>query len=235
MMTAKSIASLEKVRKEEVDQAIRKRRTKQIFTWWVLALVVFGGWFYLPLGYFLPICMFVAMGIGIYKGRDFCDWICPRGSTWDLLVKGISPQKVVPQFFRSLPWRLLWIGILMTVMGIGIVKAWPDYNQIGLVFVRLVTITTIIGLVLALFYHHRIWCMFCPVGTMANWIGRGKMPLMIDEKCKGCEYCFDICPLQIRHSSYKPVAGQAVVRDWDCLKCELCIKNCPEKALSFAA
>jgi polyferredoxin len=42
-----------------------------------------GGWFYCPLGYFLIFCMVMAMGIGLVKGRNWCDWMCPRGSFWD--------------------------------------------------------------------------------------------------------------------------------------------------------
>jgi polyferredoxin len=45
-----------------------------------MALLI-GGWFYLPLGYFMIVCMFAAMVVGIIKDRYWCDWMCPRGSS----------------------------------------------------------------------------------------------------------------------------------------------------------
>lgn len=220
-----------------LEPAIKNRNRKQYLTFWILPLVVFGGWFYPLLGYLLPICMAAALGIALFKGRYWCDWLCPRGAAWDLLLSKISAKKEIPSFVKGTPFRMLWIAILMGVLAwqLPIALASMDkVNQAGLVFTTLLTVTTVIGIVFGIPVHHRIWCSgFCPVGTMSNWIGKGKYALEVDSKCRECETCHSVCPVQIEKWEYKPGQGQAIVENWDCLKCRLCVEVCPSNALKF--
>lgn len=220
-----------------LESAIKNRNRKQYLTFWILPLVVIGGWFYPLLGYLLPICMAAALGIALFKGRYWCDWLCPRGAAWDLLLSKLSAKKEIPSFFKSTPFRLLWIAILMGVLAwqLPIALASMDkVNQAGLVFTTLLTVTTIIGIIFGIPVHHRIWCSgFCPVGTMSGWIGKGRYPLEVDSKCRECETCHSVCPVQIRKWDYKPEQGKAAVENRDCLKCGLCVEVCPSNALKF--
>lgn len=220
------------------ESAIKNRNRKQYLTFWILPLVVIGGWFYPLLGYLLPICMAAAIGIALFKGRYWCDWLCPRGAAWDLLLSKISAKKEIPSFYRSTPFRLLWIVILMGALAwqLPIALAGLDkINQAGLVFTMLLTVTTAIGIVFGIPVHQRVWCSgFCPVGTMSNWIGKGKYALEISSNCRECEVCHSVCPVQIRKWEYKPEKDHAAVEDWDCLKCGLCIEVCPSGALKFS-
>jgi hypothetical protein len=51
-----------------------ERRSKfQRYTSVALPVVVLGGWFYPPLGFFLLLCMAGAVGIAIFNGRAWCD------------------------------------------------------------------------------------------------------------------------------------------------------------------
>lgn len=81
-----------------LESAIKKRNRKQYLTFWLLPLVVIGGWFYPLLGYLLPICMAAAIGIAFFKGRYWCDWLCPRGAAWDLLLSKLSLKKEIPAY-----------------------------------------------------------------------------------------------------------------------------------------
>jgi NAD-dependent dihydropyrimidine dehydrogenase PreA subunit len=72
--------------------------------------------------------------------------------------------------------------------------------------------------------------MFCPMGTIANWLGRGKQPLKIEKTCTHCGTCEKVCRMQIYPGSYRE-AG--VVNHGDCLKCSYCVDECPKKALAF--
>lgn len=142
-----------------------------------LLLLLLGGWFYPPLGYFMIVCMVMVMGISAIKGRHWCDWMCPRGSFWDTYLGRFSRNVKAPSLFRSLPFRLLWLGILMGMLTVNLVPLWPDFYLMSKPFVMILTVTTAVGLVLGMLYRPRVWCMFCPMGTMANWLGRGKMLL----------------------------------------------------------
>jgi polyferredoxin len=96
----------------------------------------------------------------------------------------------------------------------------------------ILTVTTVVGLILGVIFHPRIWCMFCPMGTMANWLGRCKMPLTVAEKCNHFGACEKVCRMQISPGSYRE-AG--IVTHGDCLKCFYCVEKCLQKALEFKA
>lgn len=214
--------------------AIKKRASRQFWFFWILPIAVIGGWRFPILGYFLPFCMIAGMGIAIFKGRYWCDWLCPRGSSWDLLLSRISLKRKIPLLFRSLKFRIFIMMVLMTVLVTQLPRVWPSIDGMGGVFVMMLTVTTVVGIVLGIPTHHRNWCTYCPVGTMGNWLGRGRYPLTISSKCNECKKCDTVCPIQIKRWQYRLENGKAVIiPEWDCLKCGLCIEACPQKALAF--
>lgn len=216
---------------------IRRRRFKQLLVGAAFVAILLGGWLNPLWGYFVPACMIAAIMIGLFRGRQWCDWLCPRGS---FLEQYLRPGRLrrrhrMPEFLHRLPVRLLMMSVLMTMMTMQLIKRWPHVYPIGQFFVMLLSVTTVIGLVAAL-AHERGWCAFCPIGTMANWVGRWKYPLRISHACSACETCTKLCPLQLRPWEHKPESGEAVAKVFgDCLKCGLCVAGCPEKALVLAA
>jgi polyferredoxin len=154
----------------------RKRGRLQSYTWIGLPLVIFGGWFFPNLGFFLLMCMIGANAIAIYKGRAWCDWMCPRGSFYDLFLKKVSAQRDIPAFFRDMRFRLSMLAVLLGVLGSQVYFAWGDLNGWpghG----RVLTVTTATGLLLGTIFHQRIWCHICPMGTISNYLSEGKQPL----------------------------------------------------------
>ena len=217
-----------------LTRAIRRRTFRQFLFWWILPLAVIGGWRYPILGYFLPLCMMGGMGMALFKGRYWCDWLCPRGSSWDLLLSRISLKRKIPLLFRNTKFRILIMMIMMTVLFTQLPKVWPSMDGMGKVFVTMLTVTTAVGILLGIPTHHRNWCTYCPVGTMGSWLGRGKYPLTINAQCNVCKKCDAVCPIQIKRWQYRSKNGEvAVIPEWDCLKCGLCIEACPQKALGF--
>lgn len=211
----------------------KQRKIKQFLAGIFFLIILIGGWKYPLLGYFIPLCMLLGIGIGLFKGRKWCDWFCPRGSFFDAMIKPISHKKKIPQFFKALPLRIGMLSFLMFMMTIQIIKRWPDPYKTGMFFVILLTVTTILGIILALIFHQRIWCCFCPIGSMANWVGRKKYPLKINSKlCTECKLCYEVCPIQVSPFTFKS-QGIQPIKDGDCLKCNLCILSCPKKALGF--
>jgi len=218
--------------KEEYDLATKKRRLKQLLITPVFFGVLVGGWFYPVLGFFIPLCMVMGLAIAGFRGRKWCDWFCPRGSFYDSCMAPLSPKKEIPRVLKNTPFRLGALAFLMTVMGVNLVLRWPSLNKIGLFFVTLLSVTTGLGIVLALLIHPRTWCTFCPIGTLINLTSKKKYPLRIDSNlCIDCRLCHEVCPVQISPYKFKK-SGIAVVEDGDCLKCNLCVAVCPKKALS---
>lgn len=209
----------------------KKKRTRlQTYTWLGLPLVVIGGWFFPELGFFLLACMLGAIAIAFYKGRAWCDWMCPRGSFYDLFVEKLSIKREIPAFFRKMGFRVFMLVMLLSVLGGQIYHAWGDMDGMGLAMVRLLAITTSIGILLGIVYQHRIWCHICPMGTIANWLSEGKQPLNINEMCVDCKACSRVCPMQLKPHQYKE---NGTMGDNDCIKCSTCVVACPKKVLQF--
>jgi ferredoxin-type protein NapH len=217
-----------------LGMAIRRRRSRQILFWWILPFILVAGWWFPVLGYFIPLCMVAGVGIAFFKGRYWCDWFCPRGSSFDLVLSRVSFKKKIPAFFRDMKFRIFVMAVLMTVLATQLPRHWPSVDGIGRVFVVMLSITTTVGVVLGILTHHRNWCSYCPVGTLGNVLGKGKAALTITSECNECTVCDKVCPIQINRWQYHPGQGEtAVIPEWDCLKCGLCVEACPQKALSL--
>ncbi|ACV63106.1 4Fe-4S ferredoxin iron-sulfur binding domain protein [Desulfofarcimen acetoxidans DSM 771] len=215
----------------KLNSAQIKRATYQKYTFWVLPAVIAAGWIYPAAGFLLFLCMLGAVGFALYKGRSWCNWMCPRGAFYDLLLGKISRNVQIPGFFRKKSVRIFMVLLIMSVIGIQFYQVWGNLNSMGLVLIRLLTITTAAGIIFGTLFHPRTWCHICPMGTIANWLSKGKKPLYISDNCVSCKLCTKVCPMQLKPYDYK---GFAVMGDNDCLKCSSCVEACPKKALSFS-
>lgn len=208
----------------------KKRRRLQALTWLGLPLVAVGGWFYPPLGFLLLGCMAGAVGIAFYRGRAWCDWMCPRGSFFDLFFSKISLKKIIPPFFKSKATRSFMLGLIFVVLGTQLYLARGDLYGMGRAMVLVLSVTTTVGILLALVYHPRTWCYICPMGTLGNWVSKGKKPLLVGGSCTGCKACAKACPMQLKPYEH---AVRGLMEDRDCVKCSSCVATCPHKALTF--
>ena len=217
-----------------LGMAVRRRRSGQILFGGILPFILVAGWWFPAPGYFIPLCMVAGVGIALFKGRYWCDWLCPRGSSFDLVLSRVSFQKKIPAFFHDMKFRSFVMAVLMTVLATQLPRHWPSVDGMGRVFVVMLSITTTVGVVLGILTHHRNWCSYCPVGTLGNLLGKGKSALTITSECNECTVCDKVCPIQISRWQYHPGQGEtAVIPEWDCLKCGLCVEACPQKALSL--
>jgi ferredoxin-type protein NapH len=194
-----------------------------------LPISIITGFIYPPAGFAVLICMGASVGLAFAHGRAWCDF-CPRGTFLDVVMKPLSPGRPLPQFLRTTGFRIFALAFVMGMMGFQLSRVWGDVAQMGFVFVKLLLATTVLGIVLALLINPRTWCTFCPMGSMASWIGRKKRPLQVSEACVSCQACDKACPMDLSPSSHKE-AGQ--VEHGDCLKCSACTAKCPKGALSW--
>lgn len=209
-----------------------KRRAKQYLSGMIFIFLLIAGWFYPLLGYFIPLCMLIGMVSGYFQGRKWCDWLCPRGSFYDSLMRMSSPNKQIPPLFRTHPFRIAVLVVLMSIMLINLIIRWPDPYKIGRFFMFMLYSTTALGIILALIFHRRSWCSFCPIGSLINWTSKSAPTLKIDSRqCVECKLCSKACPLQIKPYLFKG-DGRETVKDRDCLRCGLCVAVCPKDALS---
>ncbi len=214
------------------SQALATRRRRQMVLGALFPVIVAAGWLSPLVGFFIPLCMALGLGLAAFHGRTWCDWLCPRGSFEDAWLARLSRNTRIPEVFRQVPLRLAVLAFLMAMLTWQLIVRWPDPYAIGAFFVLLLTVTTAVAVVLGVIYHPRTWCYLCPIGTLAHWLGKNRRPLTLAaEQCTTCQLCTRRCPMQLA-----PVALKAAPRmpsGGDCLKCGLCVATCPRQALSF--
>ena len=192
---------------------------------------------YLAVGFFLwpvigsiaLVCMLAPVATAQFRGREWCGVYCPRGSLWDNVIAKFNKRKQIPSWARSSYFRVGALVFVFAVFGWQMAAAWPDFAAIGLVFLRVIFITTLVGIVLGLVYSPRTWCAFCPMGTVASWFSTGKRPLIVNKaSCVNCGSCSGVCPMNLA-----PYQGAGSFGHPDCIKCGLCIDVCRKGSLSF--
>ena len=194
--------------------------------------ILIAGFFYPWIGLSILACMLAGLLIAVRQGRKWCDWMCPRGSFLDAYLTHISPQKKLPTWFYSYRFRLTFIAILFSFLTFNILRAYPDLSNIGFAFVKTLTITTTVSIILALLFRARSWCVICPVGTFSGLIGGKNTPLKVDyAKCLNCSTCEKVCPMGLIPYKDKKIGH---LQSLDCIKCSTCVTNCPSGALSFS-
>lgn len=211
---------------------------KKILAWWkkysFLALVAFVilGAFDFRIAIAAIICMIAPIIVSVFKGRFWCGNLCPRGSFYDNVVSKFSNNKKVPKFLKSNLFRAFMVIFMMSMFTVGIYKNWGDLYGIGMVFYRIIVVTTIVGIVLSLFYNQRTWCHFCPMGTIASVVARfrkSKNVLQISSSCVSCKICEKKCPIGIVPYEYK---GN-ILSHPDCIQCGKCVNVCPKNAIGY--
>lgn len=192
-----------------------------------------GAGFFIPwIGFSVVGCMIAGMLIAIGNGRKWCDFWCPRGSFFDAFLSHISPQKPLPPWFHSYWIRIPFILGLFSFLTINIILVWPQWDKIAFAFVKTLTITTILSIILALIFRARAWCILCPVGTFSGLIGGKKNSLLIDATtCVDCKKCKLVCPMGLTPYEHKKTG---MLQTRDCIKCRTCVIHCPKKSLCFA-
>jgi ferredoxin-type protein NapH len=214
----------------EGKEKIRKRKRIQLIMWWLLPIIIFGGIFWPYIGYLVLCMMLFFFVLSAFRGRYWCGWFCPRGSFLERILVYISRNKKIPSFFKDMKFRWPVFYILISFMILRLIQSGGAAEKIGFVFVTMCTITTAIAIPLGIIFKPRVWCAFCPMGTLQGIIGRNKYLLSISADCVECGTCEKNCPIGTNPVAFKVTEK---VKSIDCLRCPDCMVNCSKNALRF--
>lgn len=202
------------------------------YSYALLLIFVVVSLFDFRIGMAAIICMIAPIIVSFFRGRFWCGNLCPRGNFYDNVVSRFSKNKPVPKFLKSTFFRILVVLFMFTMFGLGVKQNWGNPAGIGMVFYRIIVITTLIGIILSLFYNHRTWCHFCPMGSISAFVSyfrKDKKVLEVSNSCVNCKICTKKCPMGISPNEYK---GNALDHP-DCIQCSKCAIACPRNSIGY--
>lgn len=205
------------------------------WSWTILLVFCIAGIFVPAVGVVAIICMLAPVIMSFFKGRYWCGNFCPRGSMNDMLVSKISRRLRIPELLKRKWFKLLFLCLLLGGFAIQIFVAWGNINAVGMVFVRMIIITTVLTIILGTIYNQRTWCTICPMGTLASYAAgikkikhRIKHVNFKPQTCINCKICSKNCPMGIDVQKYME---EGIVINPDCIRCKVCIDKCPKNSL----
>ncbi|MDD5005077.1 MAG: 4Fe-4S binding protein [Candidatus Omnitrophica bacterium] len=156
----------------------------QLFTVWLLPLIVIGGIFNPLLGYLVVAMMAFFLSLSLLKGRYWCWNLCPRGAFLDIVLSRFTLNKFVPGIFTKQWFRWLIFTLFMGFFVFRILHAGGNLWALGAVFVSMCIVTTIIAIIIGVVTKHRGWCVICPMGTLQEkiyQIGKSKKDIFSNQ------------------------------------------------------
>jgi len=188
--------------------------------------------------------MYGATAIGILLfGKLWCGYVCPFGLIQEVLYKirnffglrTITLTQKHKDYLKVIKYGLL----VMFVVGLGFCEICPvrfvipPLNGIA-TRIEVGIISSILVLGIALF-SERFFCRICPLGAFIGLFHK-ITPWRIKKNCTSCTscgICYEVCPMDIKEIYTE--REKEDVTDSDCIFCNKCIENCPEKeALSLS-
>ena len=218
------------------------------YGWMITVLVAIGGLWEPKLGLIVAFIMIGLIITGFFSGRYWCGNFCPHGSLFDRIMP-ISKNNKIPGFLKS---KLMIIGFFIFFMFnfirklIKVSGAWGTYNfldKLGLLFTNTYLMVLIVGGLLAIFVNSRVWCQFCPMGSLqklSHKLGKTlgfakktetKVTICSLKKCHSCGKCSRVCPFQLE--PYLEFSNGNQFDNVNCIKCSTCVENCPAGILSL--
>ncbi|RKD27202.1 4Fe-4S binding domain-containing protein [Caminicella sporogenes DSM 14501] len=117
------------------------------------------------------ICMIFPMYQAIRgRGKIHCSHYCPRGSLLGNFLKYISLDYNLPKSIRSKTAKNILLTLMMVVFSISLFKAGFNVKRIGLAVFRFMAVSSIISVIMGIFFKPRSWCQVCPMGHATGLI-----------------------------------------------------------------
>ena len=153
---------------------MKKRKSHQKWSWIVIvtffALEVVDTIF----GLLGIICMLMPLYHALKgRGRVHCSHYCPRGSFFGRFLEKISLENTLPEWMRKKRFKHILLGLMLTMFSISMYHTGGNINKVAFGILRFLFLSSILGIVLGIFFKPRSWCQVCPMGHASYLVSKG--------------------------------------------------------------
>ena len=121
------------------------------------------------------LCMLKPLYHGIRgQGKYHCTHHCPRGSFFGNFLKRMSQGKDLPGFMKTKWFKHLLLGLMVVMFSFSLYHAGGNVYQTAFAVFRFMAVSTVVGLLLGIFYKPRSWCVVCPMGHATGLLTKMK-------------------------------------------------------------
>ena len=155
-----------------------KRRVHTDWSWILMIAFFILSVVNVYFGFFGLICMAKPM-YHAFKGRGkiHCSHYCPRGAILGRGLKNFSFNNNLPDWMRKKNFKNTIIILMVFMFGLSLIKAGGDLEKTAFAVTRLMIASTVVAVIMGIFFKPRAWCQVCPMGT-----GTGYISKMVDRK-----------------------------------------------------
>jgi len=188
---------------------------------------------------FFPFLIFLSVIIlTIIFGRVFCGWACPIGAVQEILyrlvrwlkLKPPDLTKKIPSSLKILPFFILAIiGFLVVRLGKTVFCQLDPFGYLFGSSSSLILLGGLLALFFISFFISRPFCFFlCPLGAIFSALSSVSIWKIKRNKktCLSCGICYQNCSVGAIDKNFK-------IDQRNCLRCQKCLVDCPQKALSY--
>ncbi|AOY75979.1 4Fe-4S binding protein [Clostridium formicaceticum] len=121
----------------------------------------------------------LCMGTPIYLavrggGRVHCAKYCPRGSMFGVFIDKISFKRNLPKSFKTKTVKNIMLIWMIGMFTISLIMAGGDFTKTAFAIVRMMTVSTVVGVMMGVIFQPRSWCVVCPMGYATSLIQEGQ-------------------------------------------------------------
>lgn len=144
---------------------------------WILMVLFMGFGIY---DYRVGILGLVCMALPVFhalrgRGKVHCRSYCPRGSIFGKWLPLLSFQNDLPLIFANKKFKNAVLIFMLTIFGFSLYRAGFNFNRIAFSVFKFMIASSIVGVILGVFFKPRSWCVVCPMGTATGMITQLKV------------------------------------------------------------
>lgn len=103
-------------------------------------------------------------------GKVHCVKYCPRGSFLGKFFKKINLGLEMPKWMKSKKFKNILLLLMIGLLSFSIYHSNGNFNKLSFALFRFMGLSFIVGILMAILFKPRSWCIICPMGQATSKI-----------------------------------------------------------------